>query len=623
MGITASGLGSSLDVNGIVSQLMAIEQQPITKLDTKEASYQAKLSAYGTLKSSMASLNDATSSLTNSASFQSIKATPSDTSLLTASANSTAIAGTYKLDIVKLAKAQNLAAKGQLSTSATIGTGTLTFDFGTIAGATVDSTTGKYTGASFTSGGLGTRSITIDSSNNSLAGIRDAINASSMGITATLVNDGSATPYRLVLTAPSGAASSIKVSVTGSQALADLMAHDPASTQQQLTATGQASSSATIGTGTSTTLSFDFGTITGGALASGQYTGSSFTSNGATTKTVTIDGTNNTLTGIRDAINAASVGITASITNDGTATPYHLVLTSDTSGVANSIRLSVDPLGDPTLSALLAHDPANDTGQKLSQTIAASGAAQNLSETITAQDASIKVNGITATKSSNTISDMVHGVTLNLLKETTSTASITVARDTSSVKTALDSFVKAYNDLAKPLKDLSTYNVVTKQAPVLNGDSALLAIQNQMRNVIGSMPTGITGSFKSLSQVGVSFQRDGSLTVDATKLQTAIDSNASDVATIVATTGGKLKSLLDSLTNTTGPIAAKTDGVNLSLKLLTAQRTKLQSRLAITEQRYRSQYAALDSLLGSMKTTSDALTQQLAGLPNSSTSKSG
>ena len=479
MAITASGIGSNLDVNGIVSQLMAIEQQPLKKLDTKEASYQAKLSAYGTLKSGLAALQDATASLTSTASFQTTKASPADSSFLTASANSTAVAGKYSVDITQLAKEQNLAASGQLTTTAAIGSGTLSFDFGTIAGGTFDSGTGKYTGASFTSNGAGVRNVTIDSTSNSLGDIRDAINAANIGVTATIVNDGGASPYRLVMTSTSGAANSVKISVTGDQALSDLMAHDP----------------------------------------------------------------------------------------------------------------------------------ADDAGQ-------------NLAETITAQDAIIKVNGITATKSSNIVTDVIHGVTLNLLKETTSTTSVTVARDTSSIKTALDAFVKAYNDIAKPLKDLSTYNVATQQAPVLEGDSAVLAIQNQMRNIIGATPAGITGSFRALSQIGVAFQKDGTLAVDSTKLQNAINSNAADVATIVATTGGKLKTLLDSQLGSSGSLVAKTDGVNLGLKLLNAQRVKLNAQLAIKEQNLRSQYAALDALLGSMKSTSDALTQQLAGLPGSTSTTS-
>jgi len=488
--ITASGLGSTLDVAGIVTQLMAIEQQPVKKLDLKEADYQAKLSAYGTLKSGMAALQDATRSMTSTASFQTLKATPSDATVLSSSAASTAVAGTYTIDINQLAQGQKLAATGQSSSTTVIGSGTLTFDFGTI----------------------------------------------------------------------------------------------------------------------SDTLPASFNPVTGKYGA-----GAGFVSSNAP-RTVTIDSTHTSLSGIRDAINAAGIGVSAVIVNDGSATPYRLVLSSENSGVANSMKISVsdEEAGNTALSDLLAHDPANDAGQ-------------NLAEKVTAQNADITVNGIQASKSSNTVTDVIHGVTLTLQKKTTATASVTVARDTSSLKSGLEAFVKAYNEVAKPLHDLSVYDVASGKAAVLQSDTAVRAIQGQMRNTIAAnqASSGFTGSFKSLSQIGVAFQKDGSLAIDATKLQSAIDSSAIDVASIVATTGGKLKTLLDSQLSASGPLASKTDGVNLSIKLLNTQRTKLNARLADTEQRYRKQYAALDALLGSMKATSDALTQQLAGLSSNSNSKNG
>lgn len=125
-----------------------------------------------------------------------------------------------------------------------------------------------------------------------------------------------------------------------------------------------------------------------------------------------------------------------------------------------------------------------------------------------------------------------------------------VATDAASIKPGLESFVKAYNEIAKPLRDLSNYDVLSRKAAVLQGDTAVRAIQ----------------------------------------------------------------------INSDGALATKTAAANLSVRLLTAERAKLNARLVDTKQRYRRQYAALDSLLGSMKSANDALTQQLAGLSNSSSS---
>jgi flagellar hook-associated protein 2 len=189
-----------------------------------------------------------------------------------------------------------------------------------------------------------------------------------------------------------------------------------------------------------------------------------------------------------------------------------------------------------------------------------------------------------------------------------------VASDTASIKPELESFVKAYNEVAKPLRDLSSYDVRSRKAAVLQGDTAVRAIQIQLRNSIAASVSGGTGALKTLSQIGVAFQKDGSLAIDSTKLQSAIDSNAVAVSSIVNAIGGELKTLLNSQLSSDGALATKADAANLNVRLLNVERTKLNARLADTEQRYRRQYAALDSLLGSMKSANDALTQQLAGL---------
>lgn len=405
---------TNLDINSIVSQLMTVEQRPLTALAKKEASYQAKLSAYGSVNGALSNFQSAISGLSNAAKLQALKATPSDTSVFTASASSIAIAGVYSLDaITKLAQSQKLAATGQASSTATIGNGTLTFDSGAITGGTFDAATGKYTGATFTSSGAGTKTVTIDATNNSLQGIRDAINTAKIGVTATIINDGGASPYRLVLT-------------------------------------------------------------------------------------------------------------------------------SDSIGKANSIKVSVT--GDAALSNLLAHDPGNNTGQ-------------SLAETATAQNAEFKVDGVSVSKASNTVTDVIQGVTLSLQKTTATPASLTVARDNATIKSSVESFVKAYNDLNKILKDISAYNPETKTGSILQGDSTVRMLQSKIHSVLNT-PVGNTGgSLSTLSQIGVSFQKDGTLALDASKLNAAITSNFSDIASLFAATGKASDSLISysSATSATRP----------------------------------------------------------------------
>jgi flagellar hook-associated protein 2 len=410
MAISSPGIGSNLDINGIVSQLMAVEKQPLTKLARREAVYQSQISAYGNLKSALSSFQTAVSALGTTSKFQANTATPADATVLTASASSSAVPGTYSLNISKLAQAQSLVA------------------------------------------------------------------------------------------------------------------------------TGQASMTTAIGAAVNTTLTFDFGTISGGAFTAyngvtgtgGTYAGSTFTSNGAGVKTVTISSTNNSLQGIRDSINNANVGVTATIVNDGGATPYRLALSSNSIGKTNSMKISV--AGDATVAGLLGHDPAGT---------------QNLKESATAQNAEFTANGIFVSKASNTITDVIQGVTLNLAKTTASATTLSVARDTASVTTSVNAFVKAYNDLTKTLTDLTYYDSKTKQSGPLNGDATARSIQSQLRSTIGSPLTGVSGSYTLLSQIGITSNKDGTLAVNATTLQNAINTNFNAVAGVFAEMGVPTDSLIN------------------------------------------------------------------------------
>ena len=211
MAITSSTT-TSLDVPSLVTQLMAVERQPITKLNTKVTTAEAKISSFGTLSSLVSSFQTAAKAMTTG--LQTVAATPSDASVFTASAGSTAVPGNYTVSVSQLAQSQSLVAAGQASSATAIGNGTATT-------------------VTFTSSGSGTASITIDSSNNTLEGIRDAINAGALGITATIVNDGSGTPYRLALaSSSSGASNSFTITTSGGDgAVNSLLAYDPAGTQ--------------------------------------------------------------------------------------------------------------------------------------------------------------------------------------------------------------------------------------------------------------------------------------------------------------------------------------------------------------------------------------------------------
>lgn len=192
MAISSAGIGSNLDVNGLVSQLMAIERKPLNVLDQRKSQLNSEISAYGRLKSDLAALQSAIGALKDAADFQVFKATPASDGYFTASADATALAGNHSITVTQLAQAQKLVSAAFADTNTTpVGEGTLTLSNGT---------------DSF--------SVTIDSSNNTLAGIANAINSATgnFGVSATLLNDGSG--YRLVLSPrDTGAAKAITVAV--------------------------------------------------------------------------------------------------------------------------------------------------------------------------------------------------------------------------------------------------------------------------------------------------------------------------------------------------------------------------------------------------------------------------
>lgn len=386
-GLSSAGLGSGLDINGLITKLMAVEQQPLLKLQKDEASYQAKLSAYGSLQGYLSNFQTAARGLNTRSTFNTQKATPSDTTVISASAASNAAAGSYSINVSTLAQNQKLrSGTAYASATSSVGTGTLTIDFGKYAGGTFSQNSAK-----------GTKTITVGSGQDSLSGVRDAINAANAGVSATIVNDGSG---------------------------------------------------------------------------------------------------------------------------------YRLLLTSNDSGASNALRITTSG----SLSAL-AYD-------------ASTGGTSNMVQTQAAQDASFTIDNIAMTRSSNTVGDAIEGVTLNLLKGGGAATTLAVSRDTSGVRSAVAGFVKGFNDLSKSLKDLTAYDAEKKQAAILQGDSTTNSIRSQLRGVLNTSLTYANGGVKTLSDIGVSFQKDGSLSLDYSKLDAVLADSSKDVSTLFAAIGKPTDSLL-------------------------------------------------------------------------------
>jgi flagellar hook-associated protein 2 len=367
---------------------------------------------------------------------------------------------------------------------------------------------------------------------------------------------------------------------------------------QSLASVGQTSSTAAVGSGT---LTIDFGTFTP-AVADPASAATFVTNTERTSATITI-GSDNSMEGIRDAINAQKTsGVTASIVNDGSGTPFRLLLVSTETGAASSMKISVS--GDAALSTLMKHDPTDSP---------------TMTETLAAKNAQLTVNGLSVSSATNTVEESMQGVTLSLVK--TGDSTLTVGRDTASASSAVSAFVAAYNSLLSTGKTLTSFDSTTQKGSALTGDSTLRNLQTQLRTALTSPQSGGTGDLTMLSNIGVSFQKDGTLTLDSTKLNAALSSNLDGVAKLFAGTatdtagfGKQLSVLTLGYSATGGSLTVAADGITSSLKRLETQYNDTSTRIDATIARYKAQFTQLDIMMSSMNSTSTYLTAQFDSL---------
>lgn len=447
MAISVGGLSTGLDVNGIVSQLMALERRPLNRLNSQQSESRAQLSAFGQLKSSLSSLEDAMKKLSSPEKFQLFSATSTNEDAFTAKIDGNASASAHQVTIANLATAHKLGSASFAEASTVVGTGTL------------------HLGS-----GENSFDVAIDASNNTLQGIRDAINAS----------------------------------------------------------------------------------------------------------------TDNT-------------SINASIINTGTDT--HLVLSARETGLANSVSITATD-----------DDGNNTDAAGLSNLIYGVGSGEKQA----AQNASLTVDGYTVSSASNTVEGVIQGVTLNLKGETTQAETLNVTRDNDSIKENIQGFVDAYNSVRSTLRTLGGKDAT------LQGDNTLLSIERQLQNVLNDKFAG--GVFEHLSDVGItSSATDGSLSVDSSKLDKALSEDFNAVANLFGdeTNGYAVRfgALADTLSGTNGLISNREEGLNSKVREFDNRRDTIEYRLEQTEKRFRAQFTALETLVAQMQTSGDFLSRQLANLP--------
>lgn len=452
--IVSTGIGSGLNIASIVQQLVAAEAAPVeTRIGQQEARAQSKLSAFGSLKSALADFRDTLENMNSLDSFLVRKSSSTNEDLFTSTLGDTALPASYSVEVVQLARAQKLTSGAFGDADTAVGTGTLTIAVGP---------------ASF--------DIEVTTENNTLAGIRDAINnaVNNSGVAATIVN-------------------------------AD----------------------------------------------AGSY----------------------------------------------------LILSAENSGASNSMVITQTG-GDGGLTAL-EYDPLNGLN--------------SLTETIAAQDSLVRIDGFDIVNDSNTITGSVDGVTLKLLQaDPGNTTNLLIENDEEAVRQAIGNFVDSYNNLLDSFNRLTSYDAEAEVGAPLIGDASVRRMREQMRREFSRVVNDLDAPFSTLAEIGVEIQLDGKLQIDDESLSAVLANDFGKLGQLFTTTDGyavRLFSLVDGFLDTDGIIETRTAGLKSRFEQFSEQRNALNNRLASLEGRLLRQFNALDSLINQLAFTSTFLEQQLSSLP--------
>lgn len=469
--LSSAGVGSGLDVNSIVSQLMALERRPLDLLQKDKSKLDAQLSAFGRLQSSLGALGDAARKLSDPAAWSPTTVSSTDAAAVNAFSTGSPAPGNYRVEVSALAAAQTLASAPLPSPISIVGTGMLTVEIGKWLSDPPDFT-------------------------------------------------------------PDAGTDSVSIAITAAD---------------------------------------------------------------------------NTLEKVRDRINAAGAGIAASIVND--ANGARLSLRSLQTGQSQGFRISVADddgnHGDAAGLSMLAFDAA--------------GGASQMTLAQAASNARLTVNGIAIESPSNTLDNVLDGLSLRVTRVTSAPVDLGVSRDSAAIKKTITDFASAYNDMVKLAREHTAYNEASKSGGSLQGDRTAVGLLNRLRGVAGGS-SGAAAGFSRLADVGLEPQRDGTLKIDGAKLDAALGRLSElkdffardDTGTANDGFATMLRQFADLTLGTDGALSTKTASLNSRRGAIDKQAARMQDRLAATEERLRAQYTRLDSSMATLSGLQAYMNQQVA-----------
>lgn len=470
------GIFSGMDTTGIIENVMKSEARKMDVYLARQAEYTQKVTSWQSINSFLLAFKTQSDVLSKSSIWDSISVTSSDDTVIAASSTGSSATGTYLLSVDQLAQNHQIASQGYSSVNDIVGEGTIEIQVGNSSPIT----------------------ITLEAGSNSLSALKYAINDSDAGVSAAIINDGSSNnPYRLILTSNETGAES-EITFTSS-----LVGGEPPDfidnyfdSPETMRWSAESTSSAVLG-------------------SSADYTGSA---NKVYTFTVGGSGT--------QTVGGGSIDINWSDgTNSGTIT---------VDSALTEVALSGTGSDGLTLSFGAGDLVAGDTFQ-----------VQAMAPTLQqGQDAIIRLGSsgnsgspISVTSSTNTVTGLIDGVTLNLKKTSATPVSISVQQNTSSITSTISEFVTKYNEFAEFVEDQMKFDSKTKQAGVLLGETSLVSMLSDVRLAITQKIKGLTGGLTKLSDIGIKFDIYGKLKVDNTVLNQKLSEDPEGIKKLFLASG--------------------------------------------------------------------------------------
>ena len=581
--LTTLGAGSGIDIHKMAQDLTDVERMPkeaqinesITETNAQISAYGLVTYQLGILKTAFEGINDASEMATSTST------STNATAVNFSSLDGTAQEGSYDVSVSALANGQQSKSSEYASKTTSLNSGT-GFDLLLAIGPTGGSTTTK----------------TISVATDTPQGVVNAINATDHGVTATLVDTGTAgTNYRIILSGTSGAKNAFTVSTTATgdaSTAGPNLGFSSIITAQYTVAFANADAT---GATANQDLTFSFGGKTATidlyneASSSARYTGLS---------------DSNLLTEINAQLDAQGIGFTASVSSDNSGFTF----TQDAAAaVSNAPTATLD---GSALTVTQARAGVNNTMQ-------------------TATDSVFTFNGLSITRSSNTIDDVITGAVLSLNQVAATPVRLNISKDTSTLQTKIEDLVTEYNNFNGLMAELGSNNTDedNEMMGALRRDSATVRyVQNQLRTAILADSSTTSGAITGLRDIGIEMDKSGNLVFDSDDYKTAITGNYQQVVTMLTAntdnhslyaTDAKglaqdIATKLDDLTDSDSVLLTRNTTAEDQVKVYEEDLSALEKRYEAVYDRYLAQFTAMETMMESMNGTKDYLEGQLESL---------